>query len=410
MKKANLSLFLISLLALPVILRAQDNVPAQYLDSLVKVLVQERRNWNEASRLLIAAGDPAVNLLLEVLNDKNLEEWPRRKAAFTLADIPSQRIVPACILIFQDTTENRNLRIDVCRALRGKDITAHEKVFLNYVQDEDPFLRLAAMRQVWTLDSEEALEIAFQAVGDGYNLVRRGGYGYLSHRDGYTVDQTFLNGLMDPDWYVREFIFEELLTRADRLSGKLEEISQNPENDESIRWSAVMILRKDSTFQDIEYFFRMLSESDWMIRNEAVLALIHRKDLFTWEKAASRLNDFNDAGKYAIFWIIGRMGELGSVSWLGSKMKDPECGWMAAIGLGLTGLTCAEPFLIEGLKDPDINQKRACLWALNCLGIKDARLFIPFLNHEDPELARLATTGLQQMRMVRLPGKTDAVK
>jgi HEAT repeat protein len=201
-----------------------------------------------------------------------------------------------------------------------------------------------------------------------------------------------------------------LSDRVEKLCGELEKIALNPEYDESIRWSAVMILRNNNSFRDIEFFFRMLAQPDWMIRNEGVLALISRKDLFTWEEAASRLENFNKEGKYSIFWLIGMIGDEGSVSWLESRMNDPECGWMAAVGLGLTGSDRAMKALIEGLKNQDINLKRACLWALACLGTQDAGLFSPFLNHEDPELARLALTGMQRVGPSGTSGIPDGLE
>jgi HEAT repeat protein len=228
-RKIRSFLFLFAIMLIPDILPGQEIDSIQYIDSLVEVLVRERRNWNEASRLLIDLGEPAVDPLLKILNDRSTGEWSRRKAAITLADIPAQRMAAPCIRICQDTTESMNLRIDAGRALKGKNISSYEKVFLEALQNENPFVRPVALRQLWHMGSGEALKIAFQAIRDEYNMVRRGGYEYLSQFDGASVNQAFLKGLFDMDWYVREYVFSELISRGETLTGSLEKIAETRE-------------------------------------------------------------------------------------------------------------------------------------------------------------------------------------
>ncbi len=394
MKKISKFIFLFTFVFQPVKLPAQNINP--YIDSLVEVLVRERRNWNEASRLLIETGEPAVDPLLKILSDKSIEEWPRRKAAFTLAEIPSQKIVIGCIRIFQDTSENLNLRIDVCRAMKGKNISSYEKVFLKAVKHENPFMRLVAMRQIWNIGSGEAVKIAFQATRDEYNMVRRGGYEYLSQFNGDSVNQAFLQGLFDNDWYVREYIFSEIIIRGESLAGALEKIIENPDSGESVRWSSLSILRKIISYRKVEFFFRMQGDPSWMIRNEATLALYDRKGLYTWEEAAARLESLDTPQKYSIFWLIGKLGQEESVHWLATQLNHPDYGWMAAVALGLSQSDQVYSVLNERLNDPDIRMKRASLWALSRIRPPDGTPFIRFLNDKDPELVRLALYGLNR--------------
>ncbi len=353
-------LFLYTLMLIPLILAAQHNDSIQYIDSLVEVLINERRNWNEVSRLLIGAGDAAVDPLLDVITDKSIPEWPRRKVAFTLAEIPSQRIVEPCIRIFQDPEENMNLRISASRALKGKDISSYENLFLEAVGDQNPFMRLAAMQKIWSIGSYQALKIAYKATHDEHNLIRRGGYEYLSQYEDDSVSLALLNGLFDNDWYVRSFIFPALIKRGETVASLLKEISKDPEYGESIRWSALSILRQIDTFQDIKFFLKMLVQPSWMIRNEATLALYERKDLVQLNDLTSRVGSLDSSQRHSIFWLIGSMAKKGSVPWLEAQLKDPECGWMAAVALGLSLSEQASGPLIEGLKDPN-NQKKKSL-------------------------------------------------
>ena len=130
MKRTSTFIFLFVFVFQPVKLRAQ--IIYQYIDSLVEVLVRERRNWNEASRLLIATGELAVDPLLNIRSDKSIEEWPRRKAAFTLADIPSQRIDPDIRM--------KRASLWALSRIGPSDGTA----FIRFLNDKDPELvRLA---------------------------------------------------------------------------------------------------------------------------------------------------------------------------------------------------------------------------------------------------------------------------
>jgi len=101
------------------------------IDSLVNVLVKERREWNDASERLIAIGEPAVDKLLEVLLDKNIDSWPRRKAAMTLGGINSSKMITPCLNVFTDETEDIAVRNNACRALSSTDINNYEDFSFN---------------------------------------------------------------------------------------------------------------------------------------------------------------------------------------------------------------------------------------------------------------------------------------
>ncbi len=388
----------IFLLLLPLISEAQQGYSITYIDSLVNVLVKERRNWNEASGILIRIGEPAVKPLLAVLSDKTVPEWPRRKAAMTLRDIPSQQIVDPCIQIFCDPEENIDVRINACRALSGKELYAYEDIFLEVAADNDPFLRLVAMHQLWAIGSDQASAIAFKAIKDEHNMVRRAAYEYLSRFDNERVNQVFIEGLFDGDWYAREYIFMELKARGKAVSESLEGIVYKPEYNESIRWSALNILRYIKSYQKIELFFDMLLDPNWMLRNEAVLALYERSDSIPWNVFVDKIDTSGPGKQHLIIWYAGQKGSEASIPWLLDKLKEPDTGWMAAMALGMSGLELAVDPLIEGLKGSDIRKRRACLWALTQIKPENAeKLFLPFLQNEDNELVLLAISALKQL-------------
>jgi len=388
----------IFLILLPLITEAQQGYSITYIDSLVNVLVNERRNWNEASRILIEIGEPAVESLLAVLSNKSLDEWPRRKAAMTLKYIPSQKIADPCIQIYCDTAEDINLRLNACRALRGKNIAKYENIFNEASNHENPYIRLAAMQQLWTMGSEQATNIAFKAIKDEHNIVRRAAYEYLSRFDNERVNQIFIEGLFEGDWYTREYIFTELKARGKAVSESLEGIVYKPEYNESIRWSALNILRYIKSYQKIELFFEMLLDPNWMLRNEAVLALYERSDSIPWNVFVDKFDTSGPGKKHLIIWYAGQKGSEASIPWLLDKLKEQGIGWMAAMALGMSGSEWAVDPLIEGLNDPDSRKRQACLWALTRIKPENAeKLFIPFLHNEDPELVRLAISALKQL-------------
>ena len=99
------------------------------IDSLINVLVKERWQWNQASIRLQQIGEPAVDKLLNVLEDKSLDGWTRRKAAMTLTHIKSENKIKPCLNIFTDETEDISLRANACRALANVNIGKYEELF-----------------------------------------------------------------------------------------------------------------------------------------------------------------------------------------------------------------------------------------------------------------------------------------
>jgi HEAT repeat protein len=379
-------------------LSAQQTEPVEIVDSLVEVLVKERRNWNEASGMLIEIGEPAINPLIKVMTNQSLPEWPRRKAAYTLRDIPSQRIVPTCIRIFQDTLEPGHLRIAACRSLRGKDVSQYLDVFKEAFRDENPFIRLAAMPHILAQGGNQAWKISLQAIRDEHNLIRRSGYEYVAGSSHDSIDLVLCEGLFDKDWYVREFIFEQLKTQGRSVAGYIEKILRNPAYDESVRWSAISILRQIQSYGDIDLFVDMLYDPNWMIRNEAVLALIERFEFFEWNDLTGEFESQEPDIQYSILLLIGRIGSEASIPWILEKLNDPVNGWMSAIALGLSHANESIEPLTEGLKDPDTKKRQACLWAL--IQIKPENLIeivTPYLRNEDPEMIRLAISALKML-------------
>ena len=390
--------WVILLALVPVLNIAQQADSVEVIDSLVNVLVRERRNWNDASEKLIEFGKPAVDPLIEVLTDQSLPEWPRRKAAFTLRDIPSERIVGPCIHIFQDTLEPVALRIDACRTLKGKDVSQYSHIFMEASNHENPFIRLVAMQRLWALGGDPAKIVSMRGIKDEHNLVRRSAYEYITRLPDYSVNQLLIQGLFDEDWYVREYIFNELKAGNREVSGYLEDIILNPANDESIRWSAISILRQAEYYQNVHLFIKMLHDPSWMIRNETVLALSRRSEFIKWEDLIGEFEALKPDIQYSIYLLIGRLGPEASISWLTDKLNDPENGWMAAMALGLSRTGESIGPLTEGLKDPDTKKRQACLWALTQIHPENLlEIITPSLSDNDPEVVRLAINALKKI-------------
>jgi HEAT repeat protein len=282
--------------------------------------------------------------------------------------------------------------------LRGKDVSRYTNIFREAFRDENPYIRLAAMPHLLAQGGDQAWKISLQAIQDEHNLVRRSGYEYAAGSFHDSIEQVLCQGLFDGDWYVREFIFSQLQNQGRSVAGYLENIVRNPAYNESVRWSAISILRQIQSYRDIDLFADMLYDSNWMIRNEAILALSELGELFKWEDLTSEFESQKPDIQYSILLLIGRMGSEASIPWLLEKLTNPDHGWMSAVALGLSHAGEGVEPLTEGLKDPDMRKRQACLWALiqirpdNLIGI-----ITPYLKKEDPEMVRLAVSALKML-------------
>ena len=244
------------------------------IDSLVNVLVKERRQWNEASELLKTIGEPAVDELLEVLLDKSLDSWSRRKAAMTINGINSQQIIEPCLNIFNDISEDIHVRVNACNALSAVDLSDYEELFLYCAKDVNQGIKNCAYSRLGQIGSDKAIKFLISEVDNQSNMSKWIILHILEPMDTKEVNQKFIQALSDDNWWMlNEFAKIVLVNRGEEVVNSLNEILNNNENSEFLRWKAIWIIKDIESAKKFEILQKALNDESWFIRNEAEDAL-----------------------------------------------------------------------------------------------------------------------------------------
>ncbi len=256
-----------------------DNLIAQtvkqnQIDSLVNVLVKERRQWNEASERLQAIGEPVLNELIDILVDKGLDSWVRRKAAFTLSEIESELKIEPCVNIYTDHTDNLQVRINACNALSTENVVKYEELFLFYATNENQGIRMAAYGRLAQIGSDKAINFLIDEVDGQNEMAQWALLRLLEPFESNKVNEKFINALGDSTWWMtNEFIRDVLITKGEDVLEPLSEIYYKQENSDYLRWLAMWIIKDLGTDKKMPILQKALSDKSWIIRNEAEVAL-----------------------------------------------------------------------------------------------------------------------------------------
>ena len=254
--------------------KAGQNREQEQIDSLINVLVKERRQWNEASELLIAMGEPAVDELMEVLLDKSIDSWSRRKAAMTLSNINSTQIIEPCLNVFLDTTENVSVRVNACNALSSVDLRDYEDLFLHWAKDDNQGIKNCSYSRLGQIGSDNAIRFLISEVDNQPDMSKWIILHILEPIQTKAVTRKFIEALSDENWWMlNEYAKNVLVKRGEEVINRLNEILNNHENSEFLRWKAIWIIKDIEDSGKFEILQKALNDESWFIRNEAEVAL-----------------------------------------------------------------------------------------------------------------------------------------
>ncbi|MBU8891882.1 MAG: hypothetical protein KOO66_03835 [Bacteroidales bacterium] len=257
---------------------AQTNDLQSEVDSLVDVLVKERRQWNEASEKLIVIGEPAADKLLEALMNKSLDSWARRKAAMTLSGINADQIITPCLNVFTDESEYVSVRINACKALSSVNLNKYEDLFLLYAKNDNSDIRNVCYQRLGQIGSEKAIKFLTSEVDKQQDMGKWIILHILEPFDTQEVNEKFINALCDDNWWmINEYARNTLIKRGNDVLEPIQEILENTENNEFIRWKAIWVIKDLESPQRIKILQKALEDESWFIRNEAEVALKKEK-------------------------------------------------------------------------------------------------------------------------------------
>lgn len=252
--------------------KSTDSASQNRVDSLVQLLKKAGREWNEYAIQLLAIGEPAVPALIETVEDKNLEEWPRRVASMTLADFHSKQSIDPCLTILFDQTDNQVIRNGMCAVLRGFDLSSHKDRLWELFQRSESWFQLNLASLLDTSDPELAF-LAYQIIYekmDGYGkqqaLIR------LVELHPEESNALYLKGLQTDDWMTGNLAMDSLVTSKYLIPSDMLTLFHDSNTSKEIRWRIVYIFSHRSLPESESLLREALEDTSWLVRMEAKLA------------------------------------------------------------------------------------------------------------------------------------------
>lgn len=244
------------------------------IESLVNQLKSAGREWNEYAKPLIEIGDPAVPYLVEVAEDKSLNQWNRRIIVMTLNDIHSPLWKKPALKILFDCREDPVLRNHVTAGLKGFELSdVKDRLWERYREAENGSYKLNIAFLLMTADTSMAYKSFYELYRnhDGYiqktallNLVRL--------RPGEST-AWFLNGLMIDDWMTANMAMDSLVVTSFFSANKLISLYNKPGVSEEVRWRIVFIFGHRDVLESLPLLLEAFLDESWLVHTEATVGL-----------------------------------------------------------------------------------------------------------------------------------------
>jgi len=389
------------------------------IEPLMKILRKEeygegawrRIEWNQRGVAWILGEvrtERAIDLLIDILQDTTIHVWGRIEAAEAVGRIKTEKAVEPLIVILNNKESEPVLRREAGYALG--DIQSERAVvsLIKALKENNIIINMGAIYALGHIGSDKAVEALIDALdyADGY--VRGQIYSNLRRLQPEREHELLFMALEDELWGAREDAVEALLEIGEPVYEHLIKILSDIESSCIARWETVRILGIINSEKFTEPLIEALRDEEWMVRNEAAVALSRINSDKAAELLIVLLKDKNSYVREEAAWILGEIKSEKAVEPLISVLDDKECGWMTALALGKIQSEKAVEPLINLLKNENIKVRRAALWSLGKIqSEKAAKSLIKALKDEDSEIRILAIIALEK---IGTPKKLKAIE
>ncbi len=321
------------LLINPKLYPRQQSGQQKKINALLEDLIDRtNRRWTQTIQELLAIGEPAVDPLIKMLEGENELRW---RAADTLGAIHTEKAVEALIRAL-DNLGNDNVT-------RGKAAAALGRT-----------------------KSPKSIDSLLKAMRDPDSYIQQNVFESLQGMNSAKVIEAYIEALKDESWSVREGSVSALTDIGEPAIEFLHKALKNQEI--HTRWEATRILGRIQAQASIRPLIEMLQDPDWMVRNEAAVALSRTGKEEIEELLIESLDIHSGSISVEAVWILGEMKAEKAVNRLIQLLNDGNIGWMAATALGKIGSFSAVEPLSQALSSKDVKLRQSAAWALEKMG------------------------------------------
>jgi HEAT repeat protein len=294
----------------------------------IRDLIQRlgERDWQDAVTALVEIGDPAVEPLIRTLKDRSVKTWAiHARSINVLAKIKTQRAIKAIIESLKDPELNQYARGFAVMAIADLKSERAVEVLTGTLKDKSQFVRWKSVQALGTLGDKQGVNALIRALKEDEDPYVRAAAVKSLQQIKVENAGALIDALNDNSWLVRLNSRQALAEMGDEIFDSL--IKALKDSNSRIRWQAAWVLGRIKMTEAIEPLIESLADPDWMVRDEAAVALIKIDPEQVTKRLGGMVKYQTDDKRKQIEWILATIKGDRSVdsdeSWDGDPRKAP---------------------------------------------------------------------------------------
>ena len=229
------------------------------IDSLVTLLKSAGREWNNYSMPLIEIGEPAVPPLIEVAEDRSLDQWNRRTSIMTLNEIHSPQWKEPALCILFDRSEDPEIRNQVTGGLKGFDLSdVSKELWMAYNEASNVFHQLNLAQLLLNADTSMAYRSLYELYTNHDGYVQKTALSNLLNLRPEESTRWFLDALQIDDWMTATMAMDSLVYSRYFVAEKLISLYRQPDVGDETRWRIVYIFGHRNEAESVPFLLKAL--------------------------------------------------------------------------------------------------------------------------------------------------------
>jgi HEAT repeat protein len=293
------------------ILKAAAEIGEPAVEPLVNIIRDAA--WNNVFRgswtttkavwaLACIKSEKVMNFFISVLKDKSLTPHLRTTIARTMGGFKSEKSVEPLLDVLNDRQVESEVRGAAAYALKFANRDDVIESLILALNDRDRHIRGGAVASLGKMGTQRSILALLMVLKDEDAMIRWRVIGYLRQQKDKTLAHHFVRALADNDWMVREIAKKALVDIGEPVLETLGKTLKSPLA--HIRWEVVCILGRIKSQKSIGVLVEALKDNDWMVCNEAAVALIRIKSERSRQPLTRLLKHKNRSIREEAAWVL----------------------------------------------------------------------------------------------------------
>ncbi|MCF7975703.1 MAG: HEAT repeat domain-containing protein [Phycisphaerae bacterium] len=239
----------------------------------IQTLIREldSAGWSRASEALVRIGGPAVDPLLDALNQNS--HWISARASAPLSMIGSEKAVEGLLKALDNKALDNRIIRSILQSLGQVESERVVASLIRHLSHEDVWVRCAAVRSLGTLGGEKAEAALIDALQDRESYVVGSAIAELGQMKSASAPGPLVDCLEHGEGMTRIKVSRALVQIGET---SVDAIVSNLRNDmdRDTCWHLVWALGQIKSDAASEPLVHALGSENWMVRNEAAVSLV----------------------------------------------------------------------------------------------------------------------------------------